>query len=387
MMIERSDGSSTTGNKNDVIGVVDSTNVEYEIFESCKAANYDSLKINIKKADEFAINSRNQRLHIRSFWPQNDVEVRGIIIFLHGYAAHGNRPTQPYVSSQFLNKGFGYITFDFHGHGYSEGMRCLINQPKDMVDDCVAVLKAFYDHNVDEKKETTDSKCKVNRQLSSDIPFFLMGQSIGGAVALLTGQYFTRLNDNQVTNSEEDFVKRIAPLFKGYILLSPAFEVKTPSPIVLTLLDYFVVPFFGENEIPSILKPNENKWHLAWKNESYVQYIINDGNPQNPNGLSYTGGMRFRTAKTMLNIITEARDLMSEVTSPFIVFHDPEDEVTKYEGTKKLFQDSKTVESKKELVDMKNGLHDVLSNELTFVTDRIVKWVEKIMDDDSDTTA
>jgi alpha-beta hydrolase superfamily lysophospholipase len=38
-----------------------------------------------------------------------------------------NRPTQRFLSDSFNQNGFAYICLDFHGHGYSDGLKGAIN--------------------------------------------------------------------------------------------------------------------------------------------------------------------------------------------------------------------------------------------------------------------
>lgn len=74
---------------------------------------------NMEESTEFFYNARGQKLHVRSYWPENP---KAIVIFLHGFAGHANRPIHGPISTEMVQNDYAYLTFDFHGHGYSEGM-------------------------------------------------------------------------------------------------------------------------------------------------------------------------------------------------------------------------------------------------------------------------
>ena len=58
--------------------------------------------------------------------------------------SHPILPYQRYVSRRFTDNGYGYICLDFHGHGYSEGTRALINDMGDLEDDCLCLLEVLF---------------------------------------------------------------------------------------------------------------------------------------------------------------------------------------------------------------------------------------------------
>jgi len=85
--------------------------------------SYWSNNVNIPKTNEYITNNRKQKLHVRSYWPQDDEKCKCIVIFLHGYASHINRPLHQYISSQMNNNSIAYITIDINGHGFSDGLK------------------------------------------------------------------------------------------------------------------------------------------------------------------------------------------------------------------------------------------------------------------------
>jgi hypothetical protein len=63
--------------------------------------------------------------------------------------------------------------------------------------------------------------------------------------------------------------------------------------------------------------------------------------------------------------------------------HDPDDVIAAFEGSLKLMEQSQTRDGDKSLLEIEGGLHDLLTNKLTYVVDTIVEWVRRraAMDD------
>jgi alpha-beta hydrolase superfamily lysophospholipase len=128
-------------------------------------------QINIPKSDEFVLNSKEQKIHVRTYWPVQ--APKAAIIYLHGYVSHTSRPVHKYVSKTFTDNNFVYITMDFHGHGHSDGLKAHIEDYVDLIDDVVTLLMALYAG----PEEAT--YCRLKNSLADrNIPFFLMGHSM-----------------------------------------------------------------------------------------------------------------------------------------------------------------------------------------------------------------
>ncbi|CAN0390274.1 unnamed protein product, partial [Laminaria digitata] len=78
-----------------------------------------ALDFNLPKGDNFLVNSRGQRLHVRTFLPApGKAEIKALLVWCHGYAAHVNGPTVSKVMAGMNENGFAVIAIDHHGHGY-----------------------------------------------------------------------------------------------------------------------------------------------------------------------------------------------------------------------------------------------------------------------------
>lgn len=103
----------------------------------------DWSTLNLPKTTEFVYNERGQRLHVRTSWPASG-SPQALVVLLHGYAAHINRPSYGYMQDRFNQRDIAVVGIDFHGHGHSEGMRALVGNYDFLVDDVLCVVDAVY---------------------------------------------------------------------------------------------------------------------------------------------------------------------------------------------------------------------------------------------------
>ena len=174
------------------------------------------------------------------------------------------------MSKECKEKGIAYVCFDFHGHGYSDGLRALVSSLEYLLDDCMCVLKAVYSEN-----GNTEGKTNLDNHANKNIPFFLLGISMGGSTAVAFGHYLSVLK-KEIDTDDKD-AQSISTLFRGCLLCCPAIDIKVPSPIIVTIMDYFIVPFFGRYSVPEFIQATSSNRHQVWRNEHYVEYIIKDG--------------------------------------------------------------------------------------------------------------
>lgn len=327
--------------------------------------NEDIRNINLPKSEEYVVNNRNQRLHVRSFLPDSK-NPKAVIIYIHGIGAHINRPTFPFIAKSFTDNDLAFITMDIHGHGYSEGTRVLINSHEHWIEDAMCVLSSLF---------STSNATKREHSLKQDnfqCPYFVTGQSLGGCTALACSIEISKWSkipntsnskfSHLVSDSDEE-LKSLSSRFLGSILLCPAIIVPEPSEFVKTILKWVFVPLMPESPVPSYFtKPIDSQ--KSWNNDVYIKYASNDIFPQNPHGLGWGGGMRFKTGQSVLNYVSYIKSCLHEVDFPFIVLHDPEDTVVLVQGSLELIARSSTESSLKEIIYMPDGRHDLTSNKL-----------------------
>lgn len=306
---------------------MDSKSPEREIFRKIEEANYDPHALNMPMSEEFLYNRRGNYLHVRTLWPA-DTEPSALVVFLHGYSSHANRPPIKYMSEQALGNSFAFVTIDFYGHGYSEGLKGYIQSEDDCVDDVLSLLLALYS----DKNET--EYFKFLRNASASLPFYLIGHSMGGAIGILLSNMLTNVvepashTEHSLTKVED--ILRLSPNFRGSVLLCPAIEIPKPPPATIFVLANFLRPLFPEMPIPGLMGSSDDG--QIFGDARYSQYVHADQQPENEKGLSWGGTVRFQTAYAILTMTERVIASLSHVSFPFLVMHDPQDAVCFYHG-------------------------------------------------------
>jgi acylglycerol lipase len=101
------------------------------------------------------------RLYRQSWLPEG--EVRAVLVIAHGAGEHSAR--YAHVAARLVDEGYAVYALDHRGHGRSEGPRALVDRIDNTVEDLDAlVVLAAGEH--------------------PGVPVFLLGHSMGGAIAL-----------------------------------------------------------------------------------------------------------------------------------------------------------------------------------------------------------
>lgn len=277
------------------------------------------------------------------------------------------------MSEKFTENGLAYVCIDFSGHGHSEGVKGLVGGIENLLDDVLSLLRYLYSSLLPCDKNC--NKFRLKRHVE-DVPFFLMGQSMGGATALEFGYVLSNgLKGIPPISTKQ---RSMASLFRGCLLVAPAIEIALPPPIIVTLLDLLVVPFFGTCEIPEVILSRDSKQNNAklWINKSFIDYVTRDTYPANPEGLTYGGPVKFQTGSTLIKLARKLKAIIHKVNFPFLVFHDPKEKVVLVGGSVRLYEESTTSEENKKIVLIEGGLHDLLSNRFTLICNISIKWIK-----------
>ncbi len=99
----------------------------------------------------------------QSWSPAGDQQLKGVVTIAHGYGEHIGR--YQHVAARLTEAGFAVYGLDHHGHGRSQGKRGR-----------VSLRRAVED--LDQLIVT------VSRARNRELPQFLLGHSMGGAIAL-----------------------------------------------------------------------------------------------------------------------------------------------------------------------------------------------------------
>ena len=315
-----------------------------------------SERPNLPNSLEYVTNSRGQKLHVRTYWP-SEGQAKSILFFFHGYAGHHNRPTQAYIARELNAQKIACVMFDFHGHGYSDGDRGRVAQYSDLIDDAMSVVTAVY---MPTPYPSESANLRIP-SIAQQLPFFISGFSMGGATAIYTSTAISQ--DNRYT--------KIKQKFSGMILAAPMIQVRDVSTIIKTSLKMPLQTIF--DKVPFDLSSRVNI-HDIWR-PYYGDYVISDSYPKNPAGLTYDDAPWITTAQSILQFTESMPTLLPQVDCPFIVFHDPEDTITKIDGSYALMEESSS--KRKHMVTMPGAKHDLVANRTHRFIHRVIEWMQK----------
>lgn len=323
---------------------------------------------NTPRPNGFMVNSRGRKLYYRVLLPDSTDPPSCLMILLHGYAAHFNRPGSVIYIKELLAKNVAVATLDFEGHGYSEGLRCHIKDVGDFVADVVQFVDltqsgaalvsssaSLYDPTLSRSSSTQSS------HLIAALPLFISGQSLGGAIALLASERIAHRADP-------------LPNWRGAILLCPALDGNTPPAAVIFFLQWCVLPFFPTRCMPTFLDSTSDT-SAIWKTRSLCEWHLNFDNWGKPGALGWGNSMRWGTGGALIKMIGVIDVVIKRCDFPMLALHDPKDAIIPFQGTLKLKQ---TAPSKDiEYVEMNGALHDMVTNEPGTLAAHMAAWANK----------
>ena len=194
---------------------------------------------------------------------------RAVALVFHGLGAHGKFPTVRFAAEMLASEGCAVYAMDLPGHGESPGLRGYIGSADELVEDASAA--------------TAEA-----RRRHPNLPLFLIGSSLGGALALSVS-----LRDDQ-------------PI-AGVVLLAPLIAVKV-SPAEATALWLLTwTPLARLALIPSSATSNEKQYADPSRREECTS-----------DPLSYSGALRPSSAYACVDLAQRLRDSLDRITVPFL---------------------------------------------------------------------
>ncbi|KAJ1436393.1 Serine aminopeptidase, S33 [Sesbania bispinosa] len=286
----------------------------------------------IKYEEEFVLNSRGMKLLACRWLPVNETP-KALIFICHGYAMECSI-TMNSTATRLAKAGFAVYGIDYEGHGKSDGLPGLVKNFDHVIDDC--------SHHFTTICEKAENKKKMR---------FLLGESMGGAVALL------------LHRKKPDY-------WDGAVLVAPmckiADEMK-PNSMVISILSALSRVF------PTLkLVPTEDIIDVAFKVPEIREAV-------RANPYCYKGKPRLRTGYELLRVSTEIEQRLNEVSLPFLVLHGEEDKVTDKSVSKQLHD---VASSSDKTLKLYPGMwHGLLYGEppenLNIIFADIILWIEE----------
>lgn len=258
-------------------------------------------------------------LYYQSWHPHDN--SKAIVIIVHGLGVHSD------IFANILDfltaHNYSVYGFDLRGHGRSPGQRGYINSWSEFREDLQALLKLV-------------------RQKDPHLPIFLLGQSLGGTIAL-------------------DYALRFQEHLQGLILFSPALKVGI-SPLKIVI-----------GRILSQLRP-------GFTLDTGIRLITSSRDPEfvkslEEDPLRHTKGTaRLSTEfrKTVAWIGENAKNLQV----PLLILHGDADRISLPESSRLLFEQITFADKERRVYP--NGYHE-LHNDLNYeeVLADLGDWLEK----------
>ncbi|KAF9591374.1 hypothetical protein IFM89_004059 [Coptis chinensis] len=290
--------------------------------------------LGIRTMEWYERNSKGLEIFCKSWMPKRGVRIKGVVCFCHGY---GDTCTFFFegIAKIIALSGYAIYAIDHPGFGLSEGLHGYIPSFDELVDNVIERYR-----NIKGKSE------------ASKLPRFLLGQSMGGAVALKA---------HLKRPSEWDGVVLVAPMCK-------ISEDVIPAPAILQVLSV-MSSFLPEAK----LVPDTDLGELAFRETETRKKKMAAYNV-----ISYSDQMRLKTAMELLKATKEIESQVHKVSSPLLVIHGAADKVTDPLVSKFLYE--KACSTDKTLKIYPEGCHCILEGEpderIYTVLDDIVSWLD-----------
>jgi len=211
---------------------------------------------------------------------------RAVVLIVHGYGEHSGR--YGHVARALRSTGAAVFAYDQRGYGRSDGQRAYIDTFDRYLDD----LQLVIDH--------------VQRR-APDVPLYLFGHSMGGAVVLL---YALGCRTREIN---------------GLILSSPAIEV---NPDIAPLLRSVAR---GVGQVLPWLPVVRSPEGAISRDPDVVADAETDP-------LNYHGRVLARTGAEMLRASQRIQSRSSNLALPFLIFHGTADVLTSPYASKRLYE-------------------------------------------------
>jgi len=272
-----------------------------------------------------------------------------------------NGPSVDALIQYMTSRNIAVWCMDFEGHGYSEGVRALICNREDLINDFLLFVRVVLQDEITSGVDIVnfdESLCISDLHHIRSLPFGIMGSSMGGAVTALLSN---------------DLMK--FPNYCGSILLAPALSINPPSWLLVEFLRYTVCMVVPEALMPSSLSSvNDNRASLKHEDALARAALDTWGLP---GALGWNQGLRWATALMFIDMAAHISkpETVASFKFPFLIIHDPGDLVCSIDGARIMMTESATAPADKKLVEVSGFLHAVLVNHNKEVCDEVLDWL------------
>lgn len=250
--------------------------------------------------------------------------IKGVVCYCHGYTDHVSF-IKRIECQRLCEAGLAFVAIEYEGHGRSDGPLGLISDWDELIHD----VASYY-----QQITATDIRFR-------NLPVFLMGESMGGAVA-------------------HDVYNRIPKIFQGVVFVCPMCKISDnmlPPKRIVDLLKWLIGPSRSSSSLLGYLPIAPCRSDLAcWTHRLPEKALLSAQCP-----LNYGRNPRLATARELIDVTKRIGATVSEFNAPFLVLHGTQDRVTDPQLSVSLYQESLSTDKTIRLYD---GMwHALLSGE------------------------
>ncbi|HID87507.1 MAG TPA: alpha/beta hydrolase [Anaerolineae bacterium] len=261
------------------------------------------------------------RLFYRHWEPPSGRAVEGVVVSIHGSGSHGAH--HQVLGRHLTPQGMAVYALDMRGHGFSGGRRGDLDDFGTFVADVDEVLWFL-------------------RQKHRRMPIFLLGESMGGSIAM---RYAAEHPDGMA----------------GIVLLAPAYRLalsSARSPGPLAILRGLLYPVYA----------------LCNPQARVIDLSGGRGEPGQEEDILITRRMSLRLGLTLFRTMRTMRDLAPSVTIPTLILHGGQDRSIDPQGSRELYE--RLASRDKELILFPEAHHILLRDpETPRVLATIERWL------------
>uniref|UniRef100_A0A0B7B547 Serine aminopeptidase S33 domain-containing protein n=1 Tax=Arion vulgaris TaxID=1028688 RepID=A0A0B7B547_9EUPU len=251
----------------------------------------DNFNENDDKTEGHFTNENGYKIFCK-YWCRDVNSPRGLVFMSHGAGEHCLYYGE--LAELLKLRGLFVFSHDHQGHGQSGGPRMHITDIRHYVRD------VFYHIEMVKKKYP-------------NLPVFLIGHSMGGAISILSGF------------DHPDY-------FAGIVLISPAVtpQQDTVGPVRI---------FFGK-----LLARVFPQFPVLWLNDADISRDKAVCQKYKDDPLNYHGGLKAKWALSLLLALQEIEKKLSTVKWPFFVLHGDADKIVNSKGSVALYSEAASVD-------------------------------------------
>ncbi|KAL0032199.1 hypothetical protein WJX77_010371 [Trebouxia sp. C0004] len=276
-------------------------------------------------SDTVRLNGRQQKLHVRTFKPQQS--PKALLVWHHGYGEHLLRYND--FLTNLANHGIAVYAQEAHGHGTSEPTeernRALVWDFNHLIQDAAGFANEVV-------------------QSQPSIPAFIGGQSLGGLISA----HVALLDQSR---------------WSGLVLCSAAMNIEWTLALRLQApLGAFFATLVPRARMVPAVKPEDMS-----PDPNVVQDYVNDK-------LNFIGPVRARTGNEILKGFRSLEHRQAQLHLPVLAVHGTSDRCTSLPAVKRLLQACQSKDIT--LNEMPGGYHElIMGPEKEQVIPMVREWI------------